>query len=99
MAELLITFGWIGDLLCLVWLILIVIDIISSWIPSLQNSKSRSMTILHRFAIPPVNMVRWSIPTMYRGVDFAPWITIIALVLIKTFACRAIIYWGMLHRS
>ena len=99
MAEIIITLGWIGDVLCLAWLIVILLDILLNWLPSLKKNGGWIMVTLNRLALPPVNMLRRTLPTMYRGIDFAPWITVIALVLIKTFACRAIIYWGMLHRS
>jgi hypothetical protein len=46
----------------------------------------------------PVNGVRLTVPTLYRNVDFAPWLTIVLLVLLKTFVFRAMIYWGMLHQ-
>ena len=44
----------------------------------------------------PVNGVRYTIPTLYRDVDIAPWLTILLLVLMKTFIFRAMIYWGIL---
>lgn len=46
----------------------------------------------------PVNAVRWALPTVYRKVDLAPWMTLLLLMLFKTFITRALVYWGMLHR-
>lgn len=99
MAEMLITMGWVADGLCLVWLIIILLDILVGWVPAWKKKSGWLLRASNRLALIPVNMMRRTIPTMYRGIDFAPWITVLALVLIKTFACRAVIYWGMLHRT
>ncbi len=98
MSELLITLGWLGNIACVLWLVLILVDLGLRLIPSMQAQSGWAVMTIHRLAVPPVNLVRRMMPTVYREVDFSPWITLLGLILLKTFVFRAIIYWGMLHQ-
>ncbi len=98
MAAFFITTGWLGDLLATVWIVLILIDLVWSWFQSKQKEPGLVRQWFAGVANPPVNLLRRTVPTVYRRTDFAPWLAILLLVLIKTFIFRAMIYWGMLHR-
>jgi len=98
MAQLLITGGWILNLLGTLWIILIILNLIVSWFPSRSQTTKLVRQWLIHVAEPPVNLLRCTLPTVYRQMDFAPWLTILILFLMKTFIFRAMIYWGMLNR-
>ncbi len=98
MAELFITIGWLGYAACFFWLGLILVDLVLNLIPSLQSQPGWAVAFINRLALPPVNMMRRLLPTVYRDIDFSPWITLLGLIILKTFVFRAVIYWGMLHQ-
>ncbi|MCD4812648.1 YggT family protein [bacterium] len=98
MAQLLITMGSIFNFMGSVWIGLILLDIILCWIVAKNKQRGLILIWISKLALPPVNLVRRTVPTVYREMDFAPWLTVFFLVLIKTFIFRALIYWGMLHR-
>ena len=98
MAWMLITGGWILDILSIVWIILILLDILFSWIIMAGKTPGLVRYWLTKAAALPVNVLRRTVPTVYREMDFAPWLTILLLILMKTFIFRGMIYWGMLHQ-
>lgn len=98
MSQLMITGGWIFNLLSTVWIVLIVVNLIVSWLPLKIKTPGIFQQWLRQVAEPPINLLRRTLPTVYRDMDFAPWLTILILVLMKVFIFRAMIYWGMLNR-
>ncbi len=98
MAWMLITLGWILDILSIIWIMLILLDILFSWIAAAGKSPGPVRYGLAKAAALPVDLLRRTVPTVYREMDFAPWLAILLLILMKTFIFRAMIYWGMLHR-
>ncbi|MCK5218188.1 YggT family protein [bacterium] len=98
MAWMLIVSGWILDLLSILWIMLILLDILFSWITTAGKPPGPVQYGLTKTAALPVDLLRRTMPTVYREMDFAPWLTILLLILMRTFIFRAMIYWGMLHR-
>ncbi len=99
MASFLVVSGWFLNALAVVWIGLILLKIIFGWFsPAGARSSGGLAQVFSAVVTAPVNWVRRTVPTVYRKVDFAPWLTILFLILIKTFIFRAMIYWGMLHR-
>lgn len=99
MAALVLTAGWVLDALATLWMLFILIRILTGWLlPSSGASRGGLWAWAGRLVEVPVNVVRRTIPTQYRTMDFAPWLTLLFIVLIKTFIFRAMIYWGMLHK-
>jgi len=98
MPALVLTAGWVLDALATVWIVFILIRLLTAWLmPSAATARGLRFWA-GRLVEVPVNVVRRTLPTMYRTVDFAPWLTLLFLVLFKTFIFRAMIYWGMLNR-
>ncbi len=98
MAWMLITSGWILDLLSIIWIMLILLDILFSWITTAGKTPGPARYWLTKVAALPVDILRRPLPTVYREMDFAPWLAILLLILMKTFIFRGMIYWGMLHQ-
>jgi uncharacterized protein YggT (Ycf19 family) len=97
MAILVLTSGWVLDVLATMWMALILIKLLAGWLVPARTGRG----LRYRAALLvdlPVNLMRRTIPTVYRAVDFAPWLSLLLLVLVKTFVFRAMIYWGMLNR-
>ncbi|MBN1595384.1 YggT family protein [candidate division FCPU426 bacterium] len=98
MAQFFITGGLILDWLATLWIALILLSLLVSWLPKAASAKGVFRTWLMHAAEPPILLLRRTLPTVYRGMDFAPWLAILILVLMKAFIFRAMIYWGMLNR-
>ncbi|MEW6515696.1 MAG: YggT family protein [candidate division FCPU426 bacterium] len=98
MAEGLLTTGWLLNLLASLWVGLILLDLLLAWVFKEDRRNGWLGNALAWLAGLPVNGLRRIMPTVYRGTDFAPWITILVLVLFATFLFRAMVYWGMLHQ-
>lgn len=98
MAEGLLTTGWLLNGLATVWVVLILLDLLLAWVFKTDQRGGWLGNGLAWLAGGPVNVLRRIMPTVYRGTDFAPWLTIFFLVLFKTVVFRSLIYWGMLHQ-
>jgi uncharacterized protein YggT (Ycf19 family) len=98
MTQLMITGGWILNILGTTWIVLIVLNIVVAWLSAKTKKANLLRQWLQQVAEPPINLLRRTLPTVYREMDFAPWLTILILVLMKVFIFRAMIYWGMLNR-
>lgn len=98
MTQVMINGGWILNILGTIWIVLIVLNILVAWIPVKTKTPNFIRQWLLQVAEPPINLLRRTLPTVYREMDFAPWLTILILVLMKAFIFRAMIYWGMLNR-
>jgi uncharacterized protein YggT (Ycf19 family) len=93
-----LTTAWVGQIvdgLAVVWVGFILADVLLSWFMPRSYPGSGFLYIFAWVANWPVNLIRRLMPTAYREWDFAPWFTILALVLLKTFVLRALIYWGL----
>ncbi len=91
----LVSLGWSLNLLASIWIVLLFLRMAFTLV---RAGAPASGSWWGRVIEAPVNWVRATFPTLYRRVDFAPWLTILILVLLNTFLFRALIYWGMLHR-
>jgi uncharacterized protein YggT (Ycf19 family) len=96
MGHFMINLGWLLDVFSLIWICLILLDLICIWIFGPSQSGFYHEWV-HGIAQLPVNFLRATLPTVYRNTDFAPYLALLLLVLMKTFVFRAIVYWGMLH--
>jgi uncharacterized protein YggT (Ycf19 family) len=96
-AKLVLISGWLLDVLAAIWMALILLKLLTAWLVPAQAEKGLLFQA-GRLVDLPVNFLRRVMPTVYRAVDFAPWLTLVMLVLVKTFVFRAMIYWGMLHK-
>jgi len=99
MPTLVFTAGWTLDALASIWMVLILIKLLAAWLVPARGEGQVLRFWMGRLVEVPVDIVRRTIPTVYRTVDFAPWLTLLLMVLVKTFILRAMIYWGMLHHS
>ncbi len=98
MAEGLLTAGWLLNSLATVWVGLILLDLLAAWVLKTNQRGGWLGNGLVWLAGLPVNLLRRVMPTVYRGMDFAPWLTMLLLLLFKTFVFRSMVYWGMLHQ-
>jgi len=98
MAQVMLVIGWILDVAAALWIGLILLEILLSWLWGGNKRPGLVGFWLVRAANLPVNFMRRSFPTVYRRMDFAPWLTLIVLVLLRTFVFRAVIYWASLQR-
>ena len=98
MSQLMITGGWVLNVMGTLWIVLILLYLILQWLPQKRSGAGFLQEGLQKITAPAVNLLRRTLPTVYRGMDFAPWLTILILVLMKTFIFRSMIYWGMLHQ-
>jgi uncharacterized protein YggT (Ycf19 family) len=97
-AQLMVIAGWILNIAGNTWVVFIVLEMLLSAVFTGSKRPGLLAYWLVRIANLPVNSIRRLIPTMYRRVDLAPWLTLLLLVLVNTFVFRAMIYWGVLHR-
>lgn len=94
-----VVLGQVLDGLATLWIGLILVDSLFMWFFRGHYPKGVLLFALAWTANQPINSVRRIVPTAVRGLDFAPWLTILLLVLLKTFALRGMIYWGLLSRA
>lgn len=93
---LIIASGWFLTLMAWIWIALILTKSLTGWFIHSTGEGSSGFGI-NGLAEAPVNWVRRMVPTVYRSVDIAPWLTILLLMLFKTFVFRAMVYWGILN--
>jgi uncharacterized protein YggT (Ycf19 family) len=98
-ADWVLVLGWGLNVLALGWIALLLVRVLTGWLAPAASGRARAGAWAAAAIDAPVNAVRRLVPTVYRGVDLAPWLTVLLLVLIKTFLFRALVYWGMLHRA
>ena len=98
MGHWILSAGWLLTLLAALWVVFIVLSQAAGWILPARKKPGLVWVFAGDVIEIPVNWVRRVVPTMYRHVDLAPWMTILALVLFNAFVFRALIYLGMLWR-
>jgi uncharacterized protein YggT (Ycf19 family) len=98
MAGWMSTLGWLLTLLSTLWVVLIVLSQVAVWLLPARKKPGWLWVFAGDLIEIPVNWVRQAVPTVYRSVDLAPWLTILVLVLGNAFIFRALIYLGMLWR-
>jgi hypothetical protein len=98
MADLMRIGGGVLTVLVSFWIVAILIKMVAGWLIPARKTPGLVWLWLGEIIEMPVNWVRVTVPTLYRNVDVAPWLTIVVMVLMKTFVFRAMIYWGMLHQ-
>ncbi len=98
-AVLVLVAGGLLNALATLWLVLLLLRILGGWMLPAPRNPGRARILLAAVVEAPVRWVQRLVPTVYRQVDFAPWLTILLLVLLKTFFFRAMLYWGLLHRT
>ncbi|NTV52468.1 MAG: hypothetical protein HGA76_05595 [Candidatus Firestonebacteria bacterium] len=98
MADWIRTTGWLFTVLGSLWVVLIVLSQAAVWLLPSRKKPGLIWVLAGDLIEIPVNAVRRTVPTVYRSVDLAPWLTILVLVLCKAFIFRALIYLGMLLR-
>jgi uncharacterized protein YggT (Ycf19 family) len=97
-AEWIRTAGWLSTLVATLWVVLIVLSQAAVWLLPARKKPGLVWVFAGDLIEIPVNWVRQSVPTVYRSIDLAPWLTILILVLLNAFVFRAVIYLGMLLR-
>jgi uncharacterized protein YggT (Ycf19 family) len=98
MADWIRTAGWLLTWLATIWVVLIVLSQAASWLLPVRRKPGLVWVFAGDLIEIPVNGLRRAVPTVYRSVDLAPWLTILVLILLKAFVFRALIYLGMLLR-
>lgn len=95
MPALVMAAAWVLSLLCWCWIVLIFIQTAVGWF----STRAGAGPGFGFMIAAPVNWVRRLVPTVYRALDVAPWLTILLLFLLAAFVFRALQYWGLLHGS
>jgi uncharacterized protein YggT (Ycf19 family) len=98
MADWIRAAGWLLTLLAALWVVLIVLSQAALWLLPARKKPGLAWVLAGDLTEIPVNWVRRVVPTVYRSVDLAPWMTILVLLLLNAFVFRALIYLGMLLR-
>jgi uncharacterized protein YggT (Ycf19 family) len=98
MADWIRMAGWLLTLLATLWVVLIVLSQAAVWLLPTRKKPGLVWVFAGDLIEIPVNWVRQAVPTVYRSVDLAPWLTILVLVLFNAFIFRAMVYLGMLLR-
>lgn len=97
-ADWVLALGWVLNALALLWVAFLLLRMLTGWLAPAGAGRGGIGTRAVAVIEVPVNAVRRLVPTVYRGLDLAPWLTLLLVVLVKTFLFRALVYWGMLHR-
>jgi uncharacterized protein YggT (Ycf19 family) len=95
----LILLGWGLSFAVDLWILLIVFDQLSSWVLPRPAGAAGWRSALGTLTYWPINWIRQLFPTVFRGADLSPWITLLVLVLVKALVLRALVYWGVLHSA